>query len=172
MTSALYLSIWLALIALLGAEVGRVRDRRTVATTHWAIVCSIVGVVLAGLHTLLALGGVYGWDHARAVAVTAERAASLYGVVWPGSLYVNYVFLAWWLLDTIWWWRAPASFVRRPRPIEWAWRITVFTMVINGAVIFSSPAGRFVGVPLVASFLLVWSSTVRRPSNRPSIPQG
>ena len=168
MSVALYVSIWLALVALLAGEIGRRRNRQTLVTARWAILCSLGGVLLAGVHTLLALGVAYGWDHERAVTVTAERAATVYGVAWPGSLYVNYVFLAWWLLDTIWWWRAPASFVWRPWPIEWLWRITVFTMVVNGAVIFASPAGRMIGVPLVAALLLVWAGTIKRPTGRPS----
>jgi hypothetical protein len=168
MTAALYLSIWLALVSLLAAEVGRRRNRQTLVTARWAILCSMSGVLLAGVHTLLALGVAYDWDHGRAVTVTAERAATVYGVAWSGSLYVNYVFLAWWLLDTIWWWRAPASFVGRPWPIEWLWRITVLTMVVNGAVIFASPAGRFVGVPLVVALLLVWAKAVKRPSGQAS----
>lgn len=170
MSVALYLSIWLALMALLAGEIGRRRNLRTPETARRAILCSIVGVFLAGAHTLLALGVVYDWDHERAVTATAERTATVYGVVWPGGLYVNYVFLAWWLFDTIWWWRAPASFVSRPWPIEWLWRITVFTMVLNGAVIFASPAGRFVGVPLVAALLLVWSSVWKSAPGRPKAP--
>lgn len=158
MMIALYVSIWLALIALLLGELGRRRNRQTGVTTRWAIVASAIGVALGTTHTLLALGVVYHWDHARAVVVTAERAATLYGVAWPGSLYVNYVFLAWWLFDTCWWWLSPRTFLNRPAVIEWAWRLTAFTMVINGAVIFASSAGRVAGVPLVVALLVVWWS--------------
>lgn len=158
MMVALYVSIWLALVALLLGELGRRRNRQTGVTRRWAIAASAIGVALGTAHTLLALGVVYDWDHARAVIVTAERAATLYGVAWPGSLYVNYVFLAWWLADTGWWWLSPRTFLRRPAFIEWAWRLTAFTMVINGAVIFASLAGRIAGVPLVVALLVVWLS--------------
>lgn len=163
MTVALYVSIWLALVALLLGELGRRRNLQTLVTTRWAIVASAIGVALATAHTLLALGVAYDWDHARAVAVTAERAAEVYGVAWPGSLYVNYVFLVWWLADTLWWWRAPVAFVTRSRWIEWLWRLTAFTMVINGAVIFASPIGRVFGVPLVMALLFVWSHSAACP---------
>lgn len=159
MTVALYVTIWLALIALLLGELGRRRNTQTGVTTQWAIVASGVGVVLGTAHTVLALAVAYDWDHARAVMATAERAAAVYGVAWPGSLYVNYVFLVWWLADTGWWWRSPRTFLRRSRAIEWAWRLTAFTMVVNGAVIFASPAGRVAGVPLVAALLVVWWTT-------------
>lgn len=168
MTVALYVTIWLALVALLLGELGRRRNRQTLVTTRWAIAASGIGVALGTAHTLLALGVAYSWDHARAVTVTAERAAEVYGVAWPGSLYVNYVFLAWWLADTIWWWRSPLTFLHRAWPIDWVWRLTVFTMVVNGAVIFASPAGRIAGIPLVAVLLFVWASKPQGPVVRPS----
>lgn len=168
MTIALYASIWLALVCLLLGELGRRRHRQTLVHTRWATVVSAAGVALGVAHTLLALAVAYDWNHARAVQVTAERAATVYGVAWPGSLYVNYLFLAWWAVDVAWWWRAPLSFIGRPSALEWAWRLTAFTMVLNGAVIFASPAGRIAGVPLVAALLFVWWHGVPRPSTRSS----
>jgi hypothetical protein len=162
---ALYVTIWFALVALLFGELGRRRNRQTGVTTRWAVVSSAIGVVFTAAHILVALGVVYGWDHARAAAVTAQRAAGVYGVAWPLSLYVNYVFLAWWIVDTWWWWRSPQSFLSRSPVIEWAWRLLAFTMVINGAVIFASTAGRMAGVPLTAALLVVWWHS---PSNRRS----
>lgn len=156
MTVALYATIWLSLACLLVGEVVRRHDRRTPAPAGWGAACSAAGVVLAAIHTLIAVGVTYDWDHSRAVEATAQRAAAVYGAAWPGSLYVNYAFLAWWLADTCWWWRAPRKFVLRPAPIEWLWRVAAFTMVVNGAVVFASPAGRLAGVPLAAGLLLVW----------------
>lgn len=165
MMAALYATIWIALVALLLGELGRRRNRQTGVTTRWAIVASAIGVVLTAVHILIALGVVYDWDHARAAAVTAQRAATVYGVAWPLSLYVNYVFLAWWLMDTLWWWKATPSFLTRSPLIEWAWRATAFTMVVNGAVIFASTGGRIAGVPLTAALVFVWWQS---PSNRQS----
>lgn len=161
MTVVLYVSIWLALVALLLGELGRHRGRQAMVTPDWAIGCSAIGAALGILHSLLALGIVYDWDHDRAVSVTAQRAAEIYGVAWSGSLYMNYVLLGWWLADTIWWRLSPLTFLRRPALIEWAWRFTVFTMVINGGVIFASRAGRVLGVVLAAALVFVW--TRRRP---------
>jgi hypothetical protein len=156
MTIALYAAIWLALVCLVLGELGRRRQRQTGVHTLWATKFSAVGVLLTAAHTLLAIGVAYDWDHARAVQLTAERAATVYGVAWPGSLYVNYVFIAWWAADVTWWWLRPASFVGRPALLEWAWRALVLTMTVNGAIIFASPAGRVAGVPLVAALLFVW----------------
>jgi hypothetical protein len=154
--SALYATIWLSLAGLLLGELGRRRHRQTLIPPRWAQVCSALGVALGVVHALLALGLVYGWNHAMAVELTAQRAATVYGVGWPGSLYVNYVFLGWWALETAWWWRSPDTFVRRAAVLDWLWRLMVFTMVINGAVVFASPAGRIAGVPLAVGLLLAW----------------
>ncbi len=155
----LYAAIWIALITLLLGELGRRRNRQTNIHTRCATIASAIGVTLTGLHMVLALGLVYDWDHGRAAAVTAERASAVYGdVAGPSSLYVNYIFLAWWAVDTAWWWRRPTGFVHRPAAIEWAWRVFVFTMVVNGAVIFASAPGRLAGIPLTAAFLFIWAN--------------
>ena len=153
---ALYATIWSSLIGLLVNEFGRQRQRRTLVSLNWALACSAFGAASGIIHSLVAFGSVYDWDHARAVAVTAERAAALYGLYWAGGLYINYVFLGWWAIDTAWWWLAPGTFLRRPAAVEWLWRVLVFTMVLNGAVIFASPAGRIAGVPLTVGLLWIW----------------
>ena len=159
---ALYVTIWLSLAGLLLGELGRRRHRTTRVTPGWAQACSAAGVVLGVVHSLVALGVVYDWNHARAVAITAQRAATVYGVGWTGSLYVNYVFLAWWAADTAWWWRSPDTYLRRPAALDWGWRLMAFTMVLNGAVIFGSTAGRIAGVPLTIGLLLAWWPGPRR----------
>jgi hypothetical protein len=151
-----YATIWLSLAGLLLGELGRRRHRQTLVAPRWAQAPSAAGVVCGVMHALLALGVVYGWNHAAAVELTARRAATVYGVAWPGSLYVNYVFLAWWACETAWWWRSPATFLRRPAALDWFWRLMTLTMVVNGAVIFGSTAGRIAGVPLVIGLLLAW----------------
>lgn len=158
----LYATIWVALVTLLLGELGRRRHRQTGIHTRWATIASAIGVTLTSAHMLLALAVVYDWDHARAAAVTSQRASAIYGAfAGPSSLYVNYVFLAWWAADTAWWWRRPGSFIRRAGTVEWAWRMFVLTMVVNGAVIFASPAGRLAGIPLTAAFLFIWANDRR-----------
>ncbi len=154
--TGVYVTIWLSLAGLLLGEVGRRRHRQTLIPPRWAQLGSAAGVALGVVHSLLALAVVYGWNHALAVEVTAQRSATVYGFGWPGGLYVNYVFLGWWVMDTVWWWRSPGTFVRRPALFNWFWRLMTFTMVVNGAVVFASPAGRLAGVPLVAGLLWVW----------------
>jgi hypothetical protein len=153
---ALYATIWLSLAGLLLGEFGRRQLRSTRVASQWGPVCSAAGVALGVVHSVVALKNVYGWNHARAVDLTARRAGEVYGVDWTGGLYVNYFFLAWWAAETMWWWRSPNTFLARPAPLVWFWRALVLTMVVNGAVIFGSPAGRIGGVFLTAALLLAW----------------
>ena len=162
MTVALYATIWLSLLGLLLSEVGRQRQRLTLSRARWPIAWSAIGIVAGVVHSLIAFDSVYHWDHALAVELTASRAAELYGIAWAGSLYVNYLFLAWWATDTVWWALSPDSFIRRASAIEWLWRLLVLTMVVNGAVIFASPTGRIAGVPLTAALLWAWFLTSGR----------
>ena len=154
--TGVYVTIWLSMAGLLLGEVGRRRHRQTRIVPRWAQACSAAGFALGVAHALLALGMVYGWNNARAVELTALRAKTVYGIAWAGSLYVNYVFLMWWAADTAWWWQSPDTFLRRPAALDWLWRLMTFTMVVNGAVIFGSTAGRIAGVPLVIGLLAVW----------------
>jgi hypothetical protein len=164
---AVYVTIWLSLLGLLLGEVGRRRHRHTLVPARWAQASSAAGVALGVVHSVLALGVVYGWNHRLAVDLAAQRAASIYGVAWPGSLYVNYVFLVWWAAETAWWWRSPDTFLTRPASLNWLWRLMVFTMVVNGAVIFATPAGRTAGLALLAGLLWAWSDSSRfRPPSR------
>ena len=159
--TAVYAAIWLSLAGLLLGEIGRRRHRHTLIAPRWAQASSTAGVVLGVVHSVLALGVVYGWNHASAVELTAQRAATVYGIGWEGSLYVNYVFLAWWAVDTAWWWQSPDTFLRRPVALDWLWRLMTFTMVVNGAIVFGSTAGRIAGVPLAIGLLVVWRPTTR-----------
>lgn len=156
MTIALYGSIWLALLCFVIGEAGKRQHRLTQVPERWTIAVWGMGAALACAHTLLALHVTYHWDHARAVVVTAERAATVYGIAWQGSLFVNYAFLGWWLAECLWWWRAPQSYIRRPAVIEWLWRAVAFTILANGAVVFASPAGRLAGAPLILALAFIW----------------
>lgn len=119
------------------------------------------GIALALFHVVLAFELVYGWNHEGAIAATVQQTAERFGRGWRGGIYINYVFLAWWLADVCWWWAAPASHASRSRRYEAVRRVLFLFMFFNGAVVFASPAGRLVGIPAVAAVLLA-SPPLRR----------
>jgi hypothetical protein len=145
----LYATIWIALVLLVAAEVGKGPLALDGRPARWARMAWLTGGALAIVHAVVALAIRYRWDHALAVRETARQGAALYGFAWSGSIYVNYVFLALWIA-LAWRWR------------NWIWRLFVLVMVVNGAILFARPGARPFGALLVA--LLVWAWTKGSPA--------
>ena len=119
---------------------------------------------ISAVRSTLAFHFVYRWNHDVAGAETARQAAQRFCWGWRGSLYVNYAFLGWWLADVWWWWAAPASHASRSFRFEMS-RLAAFTfMFFNGAVVFTSGAGRAAGIAAVAAVRL--ASPASRPRTR------
>jgi hypothetical protein len=144
----LYASIWIALVLLVAAEIGKGPLALDGRPARWAHAAWLTGGVLAIVHALLALAIRYHWDHALAVRETASQGAALYGFAWSGSIYVNYVFLAVWIA-LAWRWR------------NWFWRLFVLVMVVNGAILFARPGTRPFGALLVALLLWAWTTPTK-----------
>jgi hypothetical protein len=142
------------MLATIAWAIGEVTMRRSSALDRFARAIWTIGVALALLHVVMAFQFVYAWNHEAAVAATVQQAADRFGWGWRGGIYVNYVFLALWCADVCWWWMAPTSHGSRPRWLETT-RLALFLfMFVNGAVVFASGVGRFVGVASVMLVLL------------------
>lgn len=121
-----------------------------------------VALALTFVHAALAFDVKYHWSHEAAFMDTARRTAAVTGMVWGDGIFVNYLFLALWLADALWWWIAPVAYVRRPVPLERA-RVALFLfMFVNGAIVFASNIARVVGIPSVAAVCIAWLSDGRR----------
>ena len=140
---------------------GEALRNRSPRADRWARAIWTVGITFALLHVALAFHLIYAWDHDAAVEATARQTADLTGWSWRGGLYVNYAFLAAWLLDVCWWWTRPQSYRSRSTRFEWA-RLAIFIfMFFNGAVLFASGAGRLVGSVSVTVVLV--AAMTRQP---------
>jgi len=149
------------ILATLAWAAGEALMRRSPTADRFARSAWTIAILLAVVHVGLAFHFVYGWNHAAAVDATARQAAEAFGWGWRGSIYVNYVFLSFWLADVAWWWLAPVSHASRSMRFEIA-RIAAFTvMFVNGAIVFASGIGRLAGIAAVALVLI--ASTARRP---------
>jgi hypothetical protein len=157
MTVALYATIWIALLLLVAAEVGKSRLAGPDGAASWARVAWTVGGLLLVVHVLIALHVRYGWHHEAAVAATARQAAEVYGFEWRGSIYVSYLFTILWLLEAVRWPR------HRPDRSRTTWALRVFFLVViaNGAIVFATPAGRILGTLVVATLLWAWAPGMR-----------
>jgi len=121
-----------------------------------------VALALALVHAALAFDVHYRWSHEAASVDTARRTAAVTGMAWGGGIFVNYLFLVLWFLDALWWWIAPAAYVRRPVRLERARLALFLLMFVNGAVVFASNIARGVGIPSVAAVCVAWVLDGRR----------
>jgi hypothetical protein len=145
------------ILATLAWAAGEALMRRSPRADRWARLAWTLAIVLAAVHVTLAFHYVYQWDHEVAVAATAQQAAERFGWGWRGSIYVNYVFLSFWLADVCWWWAAPTSHASRSLRFEIARLATFVFMFVNGAIIFASGIGRLAGIAAVTAVLLASS---------------
>jgi hypothetical protein len=112
------------------------------------------GIVLALTHVGLAFQFVYGWDHDAAIEATTRQTAEVAGLSFRGGIFVNYAFLLTWLADVCWWWISPGSHASRSRRLELG-RLALFAfMFFNGAVVFASGLGRWIGIVSLALVLM------------------
>jgi hypothetical protein len=93
---------------------------------------------------------------------TAQQTRAVFGIGWGGGVYVNYLFLAVWAGEVLWWWLNPRGYFGRPAWIILATRAFYFAVLLNAAVIFVPNARRFAGLVLIGLLLWAW-----RPSWKP-----
>jgi len=105
---------------------------------------------------MLALDLRYGWDHAQAVASTADQTAAVYGLRWAGGIYVNYVFLAVWVGEVAWWRLNARSFLFRRPGVTILVRAFYFIVLVNAAVVFARPVHRVAGAFLIVILGFIW----------------
>ena len=157
--TALYATIWTAMALFVAGEVAKTyaRDR----PVKWPWLLWAAGAILCAVHMGVAMAVRYAWNFDEAVRDTAAQAAVVYGVTWPGSLYVNYVFTLTWLAETAWWAVSPRTYAARPAAVVWLSRLFYFIVIFNAVVVFARGPARPFGVVLVAVLAAAW---VRRPT--------
>ena len=153
----MYWTIWIALLLYCAGESGR-RRVRAGGSAPWAWWVFAFGAVLCAIHIGVAMKTAHAWSHEAAIAATARQTVAVYGVNWGGGVFVNYAFVAVWLLDA-WRWRRQSA-GRQPaddaRVITWMTRLFFLVIILNGAVIFAGGTRRIAGALLVAWLLWIW----------------
>lgn len=156
MTVALFLTIWLALVAFVATEAGRRPAQSGMTPARWLDAVSLAGLVLLIVHIALAYAVRHDWSHDAAVRATAEQTASVYGLNWGGGLYVNYVFALVWAIDAWQWSASPAEAAARSPAIRLALRVFYGVIIVNGAIVFVPGARRWLGAAVVLALLWIW----------------
>jgi hypothetical protein len=121
-----------------------------------------LGAALALVHAVSAFVVFYEGSYEMARVATMRQTEALTGVRFTGGIYINYVFLATWLLDAAWWWLSPASRAERPRAVDAGIRGFIFFIMVNGAVVFADGLARGVGLVAVIAVAACWMRRARR----------
>jgi hypothetical protein len=161
-STALYSTIWAALLLFCAGETGRARARARGSSLPWAWWTYAAGALLCAIHIAISMGVAHGWSHDAAIAATARQTMAVYGLDWGGGVYVNYAFVAVWLADA-WRWRRQPLREARPDALTWATRVFFLIVILNAAVIFASGPRRLAGAVLVAWLLWLWRPSARAP---------
>jgi len=146
----MYWTIWISLTLYAAAEIGKARR------TAWAWWASAAGVVLLAIHIGIALDAV-GWSHAATVAATARATRKVFGIDAGAGVLANYVFLAGWAAETIWWRADAIGYASRPALIRWSLRGLAMVMIVNAAIVFVPNWRRWLGAAIAVSAAWAWS---------------
>jgi hypothetical protein len=144
----------LAAVLLWGlASVGMLR----LTPTEWAVgsprrafvrLFWVLGWATMAAHTAAAFHIGHGWSHAAAYRHTEATAGVGEGI------YVNYLFVLTWGMDTVWFAGLPGSYARRPRWVGWAVHGFLAFVTFNATVVYGSWFARWTG--MVSFALLGW----------------
>lgn len=118
---------------------------RALARWIWTIGC-----ILFVFHVGTALAWVHHYDHAAAYEHTAERTFDVIGVRWGGGIYVNHLFLLFWVFDSLLWWRAGVDGPYRLNIYYWFVQAVFAFMFLNATVVFG-PSHWIVILPVVVT---------------------
>jgi hypothetical protein len=157
MDAALYATVWAAVALFVAGEAGKRVWARTGVEPGWAWPLWSAGAALAVAHTLLVFASRYGWEHERALQFTAAQTSAVFGLDWSGGLYVNYLFIAVWIGDAIWWRWRPSRYPLRPPHVTALLRVFYFVVLLNATVVFVAAARRPLGVLLMAILVVMWT---------------
>jgi hypothetical protein len=145
---------WSSLAAWAASEALRVPG--TALRDEQARTTFTLGVLALLLHTGLALHGRHAWSQADAMHAIARQSAEVTGIAFGGGLFVNYAFVAFWLAEAFWWWRAPSGFLARSARARWSSRAVYLFMFANGAIVFGHGPVRVFGTIAILAVCVCW----------------
>jgi len=147
--------VWIALAGYAAGAAMSLLFRDDLRWLRRARLAWTVGCLALVLHAASALNYYHHWSHQSAYFETARQTKEIFGLDWGGGLWINYWFIAAWILDTIWWWRGLRAFRRRPRALVATWHTVFLFMVFNATVVFKTGVLRGLGLVLCLSILVL-----------------
>jgi len=131
-----------------------------------------IGCVFFWLHTAAGMHFYHHWSQLHAYEDTAQQTFEALGVRVGAGIYVNYLMGVVWVIDTGWWWMAPANYAARSR--YWSIGIVSFFLFIafNGLIVFKQGALRWSGIAgfaILAVTFAIARLIAYKPSSDPDL---
>lgn len=147
------LTIWLSVAAWLlrvfvevSGRLFAMRDR----LIRWSW---LIGALACVAHVIVAMGFGHCWSLGNAMRHTAMETRRVLGVELPLSVFVNFAFVAWWLIDAVREFRS-----REVRPLGALRHGIWLVMMLNGTVVFGPKYWTWLALLCVVAFVIVrWS---------------
>lgn len=156
------LTIWLAVTAwfarvLIEASGRSFASRDRVIRWSW-----LIGALACVAHVVAAMGIGHCWSLANAMRHTAMETRRVFQVELPSSIFVNFAFVAFWLVDAVREFRS-----RDLRPLGAARHGIWLTMMLNGTVIFGPRYWTWLALFAVSAVAIIkWRSRSRADAGR------
>ena len=127
------------------------RSWDSIARISWTIGCmSLIAHVVAAFHYY------HQWSYNSALVETARLTSEVYGWYWAGGLYINFLVLAVWSADVLWWWRGFETYRQRSSIFSRSLHIFLWFIFFNATVVFESGLLRWLGILFTISIVLIW----------------
>jgi hypothetical protein len=143
-------TIWLSVAAWLLRVFAEASGRSFASRDRMIRWSWLIGALACAAHTVAAMGFGHCWSLANAMRFTAMETRRVFHVELPWSVFVNFAFVAWWLVDA----------VREFRTRE-VWRLgaarhgILLVMMLNGTVVFGPRYWIWIAAMCVAAFVIV-----------------
>jgi len=108
------------------------------------------------VHVACAFHFVHRWSHAHAFEATRQEGG------FGEGLYVNYVFMALWLGDVLWWWASPETYASRASWLPRALHAFMLFIAFNATIVFENGLVRFGGLAAVVVLAARWLALRKR----------
>ena len=102
------------------------------------------------VHVACAFHFFHGWSHQAALADTARRTGEQIGWAFAGGLYFNYVFVALWGFDLLWWWAGPETYFRRSMTVTVGIYGFLLFIAFQATIVFENGPTRWMAAVLFA----------------------
>ena len=144
------LTIWLAVVAWLLRVFVEASGRSFLAREQVVRWSWLIGALACVAHVVVAMGFGHCWSLANAMRFTAMETRRVFDVELPWSIFVNFAFVAFWLLDAVRDFRS-----RAVRPLGAVRHGIWLVMMLNGTVVFGPKYWTWIAVPFGVAFVFV-----------------